>query len=67
MHDYLPIWFASRLAGSQRGASAVEYALLIAGVAALIVLIVFAFGHALVDVFDGTCDSIAPNAGTTTC
>ena len=41
------------------GASAVEYGLLVAGIAALIVLIVFAFGGVIKDVFKGTCDKIA--------
>ena len=40
----------------ERGASAVEYGLLIAGVAALIVVIVFAFGDTIRDVlFEDTC------------
>ncbi len=42
----------------ERGASAVEYGLLIAGIAALIVLVVFAFGGLISDVFQGTCDTI---------
>ena len=46
------------------GASAVEYGLLVAGIAALIVLIVFAFGGVIKGVFKGTCDTIKTNAGT---
>ena len=42
----------------ERGASAVEYGLLIAGIAALIVVVVFAFGDNLNDLFNGTCDSV---------
>ena len=42
----------------ERGASAVEYGLLIAGIAALIVVIVFAFGDNLTDIFSGTCDAV---------
>ena len=38
------------------GASAVEYGLLVAGIAALIVLIVFAFGGVIKGVFKDTCD-----------
>ena len=50
------------------GASAVEYGLLVAGIAALIVLIVFAFGGMIEDVFKGTCDTIDSNASlTSTC
>lgn len=42
----------------ERGASAVEYGLLVAGIAALIVLVVFAFGDNLNDAFTGACDSV---------
>ena len=45
------------------GASAVEYGLLVAGIAALIVLIVFAFGGIIKDTFKSTCDRVA-NTGT---
>ena len=51
----------------ERGASAVEYGLLIAGIAALIVVVVFAFGGAIKDIFDTTCDTIGGSAGTATC
>ena len=45
MLDYLRIMLNARLAKmDERGASAVEYGLLIAGIAALIVVVVFAFG-----------------------
>ena len=45
MLDYLRIMLAARTEKmSERGASAVEYGLLIAGIAALIVVVVFAFG-----------------------
>jgi pilus assembly protein Flp/PilA len=47
----------------ERGASAVEYGLLIAGIAALIIIIVFAFGGVLSNVFSKTCGSVA-NSGT---
>jgi pilus assembly protein Flp/PilA len=52
---------------SEEGASAVEYGLLVAAIAALIVVIVFAFGHLIAGVFKGTCDTIqtnTPSAGT---
>jgi len=42
----------------ERGASAVEYGLLIAGIAALIVAIVFIFGGVISGVFQKTCDSV---------
>jgi pilus assembly protein Flp/PilA len=40
------------------GASAVEYGLLIAAIAALIVIVVFAFGGLVRDVFRETCKEI---------
>lgn len=40
------------------GASAVEYGLLIAGIAALIAAVVFIFGDMVFDMFDSTCDSV---------
>lgn len=45
------------------GASAVEYGLLVAAIAALIVIIVFALGTVVKNTFDDTCDTIA-NKGT---
>jgi pilus assembly protein Flp/PilA len=44
------------------GASAVEYGLLVAGIAALIVVIVFAFGGVISGVFNSTCQSVAGGA-----
>jgi pilus assembly protein Flp/PilA len=46
----------------ERGASAVEYGLLVAAIAALIVVIVFALGGVVRDVFQGTCETISSNA-----
>ncbi|GAA1475930.1 hypothetical protein GCM10009623_03760 [Nocardioides aestuarii] len=48
---------------SERGASAVEYGLLIAGIAALIVLAIFAMGPIVKEVFSDTCDSVVAEAG----
>jgi pilus assembly protein Flp/PilA len=60
MLDYLRIMLNARKAEmDERGASAVEYGLLIAGIAALIVVVVFAFGGALADIFTETCNSVA--------
>ena len=50
----------------ERGASAVEYGLLVAAIAALIVIIVFALGGIIRDVFKNTCDTIDSNSTTTT-
>jgi pilus assembly protein Flp/PilA len=41
-----------------RGASAVEYGLMVAAIAAVIVGIVFGLGNLLQDTFAGTCDKI---------
>ena len=50
----------------EEGASAVEYGLLVAAIAALIVLIVFSLGGIIKDVFKNTCDAIDNNSTTTT-
>ncbi|MGA8256947.1 MAG: Flp family type IVb pilin [Nocardioides sp.] len=44
---------------SERGASAVEYALLVAGIAAVVVLIIVALGLNVRDLFQDTCDAVA--------
>ena len=50
------------------GASAVEYGLLVAGIAALIVLIVFAFGGVIKNIFSDTCTKVAHGgAGAASC
>ncbi|MEO9324732.1 Flp family type IVb pilin [Nocardioides sp. C4-1] len=49
---------------NHRGASAVEYGLLIAGVAALIVVIVFFLGGQINDAFDGTGDCVESQGKT---
>jgi pilus assembly protein Flp/PilA len=47
---------------SESGASAAEYALLVAGVAALIVVIVFAFGGLVRNLNHDNCTTIATTA-----
>ena len=47
------------------GASAVEYGLLVAAIAAVIVLIVFALGGVVRNVFEKTCSAISSGASTT--
>ncbi len=44
---------------SERGASAVEYGLLIAGIAAVIVTVVMALGPAIQSKFQTTCDAVS--------
>ncbi|HET8587172.1 MAG TPA: Flp family type IVb pilin [Candidatus Limnocylindria bacterium] len=51
-------------ARDEEGASAVEYGLLVAAIAALIVIIVFAFGGLIKQVFNGTCHTIDTNTST---
>lgn len=59
MLDFVRIMLAARMPDrDDRGASAVEYGLLIAGVAALIVVVVLAFGDNINDIFTSTCDSV---------
>lgn len=42
----------------EEGASAVEYGLLVAAIAAVIVIIVFALGGIIQEAFQDTCDTI---------
>jgi pilus assembly protein Flp/PilA len=69
MLDYLRIMLNARTAKmSERGASAVEYGLLIAGIAALIVIVVFAFGGSLTSIFKDTCSKVtASTSASTSC
>ncbi len=47
----------------ERGASAVEYGLLISGIAALIVATVFLFGGFVSESFSSTCDTVSAVVG----
>jgi pilus assembly protein Flp/PilA len=68
MLDYLRIMLNARLAKmDERGASAVEYGLLIAGIAALIVVVVFAFGGVIKGIFQKTCNSVGASSGGGSC
>jgi pilus assembly protein Flp/PilA len=59
MLDYLRAVLSAHLPKrDERGASAVEYGLLIAGIAALVVVVVFAFGDNITDIFTSTCDAV---------
>ena len=52
----------------ERGASAVEYGLLIAGIAAVIAIVVFAFGDNIGDVlFEDTCQELVAGSGKGDC
>jgi pilus assembly protein Flp/PilA len=65
MLDYLrTLLDAHRARLNERGASAVEYGLLISGIAALIIVVVFAFGGAVLHtLFESTCDSVGSSTG----
>jgi pilus assembly protein Flp/PilA len=66
MLDYLRIMLNARLVrDEERGASAVEYGLLIAGIAALIVAVVFIFGETIQGVFQDTCTAVNNDAACT--
>ena len=66
MLDYLRSMLDAKKAKmDERGASAVEYGLLIAGIAALIVIIVFAFGGVLKHIFADTCTKVSVSSGGT--
>ncbi len=49
----------------EEGASAVEYGLLVAAIAAIVVAIVFLLGGVISEVFTTTCTEVADGAGTT--
>jgi pilus assembly protein Flp/PilA len=51
----------------ERGASAVEYGLLIAGIAALIVAVVFLFGNVIKGIFTDTCTKVAVSTAGAKC
>ena len=59
MLEFLRIMLDARFEDrDERGASAVEYGLLIAGIAALIVVVVFAFGETIEGIFSSTDSAI---------
>ena len=52
-------------ARNDEGASAVEYGLLVAAIAAVIVIIVFALGGVIKNVFSKTCSTVSSGAKVT--
>jgi pilus assembly protein Flp/PilA len=65
MIEYLRIMIdAQRAKMDERGASAVEYGLLVAGIAALVVIAVFALGPIVREAFSDTCDEIVAGSDT---
>jgi pilus assembly protein Flp/PilA len=69
MLDFLRIMLGARRARSgERGASAVEYGLLIAGISALIIVAVFLFGGAVLnDLFKNTCTTVGSTTNAGSC
>ena len=55
---------ARRVDRDEAGASAVEYGLLVAGIAALIVAVVFLFGGMISNTFSSTCNTISEGQAT---
>jgi pilus assembly protein Flp/PilA len=52
---------------TEDGASAVEYGLLVAGIAALIVLVVFSLGGVVASLFGNSCGTIRAEIESTSC
>jgi pilus assembly protein Flp/PilA len=68
MLDYLRIMLNARFANmEERGASAVEYGLLIAGIAALIAVAIFAFGGGSHGMFQDSCSTIFTDNNVGSC
>ena len=68
MIEYLHIMInAQRAKMDERGASAVEYGLLVAGIAALIVAVVFLLGGQVKGAFEDTCASLNGGGSGGTC
>lgn len=68
MLDYLRIMLDARLQKmDERGASAVEYGLLVAGIAAVVVAVVFLLGSHIKDAFSNTNKCIADNGAAASC
>jgi pilus assembly protein Flp/PilA len=63
--NVIRMWFSR---SDARGASAVEYGLLIAGIAGIIVIAAFALGPLTQEMFSDTCNQVQSEASmTTTC
>ena len=66
MFDYFKIRLDAHLAKmEERGASAVEYGLLVAAIAAVIILVIFTLGDNIKSLFSSTCTAIKTNSTST--
>ncbi|MXG90776.1 Flp family type IVb pilin [Nocardioides sp. YIM 123512] len=52
---------------AEDGASAVEYGLLVSGIAAVVVVVIMAFGGAIGSMFDDSCETIAEDQSIGSC
>jgi len=59
MLTFFSAWLQNRLTGDDRGATAVEYGLLIAGIAALVVVALITFGPAVAGAFSSLIDDLS--------
>jgi len=66
MKQLLPV-LPRRRSRTERGASATEYGLVVSAIAAVIAVVVYAFGGAVTDLFDDTCDQVATAQNTAGC
>jgi pilus assembly protein Flp/PilA len=60
-------WLKRRRFRDDSGASAVEYGLLVTAIAALIVVVLFALGGIIGNLFDNSCGTIAGTITGATC
>ena len=71
MLEFLRNMVSMRRDRNERGASAVEYGLLVGGIAAVIVVLVFTLGTKIEGLFQDTCDNVsaggAPVSTTNDC
>jgi pilus assembly protein Flp/PilA len=58
-------YLSNRKAATDEGASAVEYGLLVAAIAAVIVVLVFALGSVIQGAFQTTCDAVKTGPSST--
>ncbi len=66
MIQYLTLLLSDhRKTASERGASAVEYGLLVAGIAALVVVAIFALGPVVSSAFSDTCAKVDAKVSAT--
>jgi len=62
------VWIEGPHSTDEDGASAVEYGLLVAGIAALVVAVVFLFGGMIGGLFSDTCDDVGTgSSGAMSC